>query len=264
MTLKKYYYAAFIALFTATFLFTACSRNKMKPDLTVDERMEQAIKLFIKKDYYNAKNQFRIITLSYSGHKVADRAQFYLAECHYYEKEYILAASEYERLIKVYPNSEYVDDAKYKLGVSYSKLAPKAALDQEYTEKAIKEFKEFLEDYYYSPLVDKVEKALQVAQNKLAKKKYEAATQYRKMGRLSAAIIYYTKVLESYYDSPYAPLAQYWLGECHRKLGEYAQAQEALNAFIEKYPTHELIGKARDRLKDVNEQLAKVKLTNES
>jgi len=241
-------FSFFILLLTGTLIFSSCSRQRIRSDISVEERMKIALKMFEKRDYLDAKTQFRIITLSYSGNALADKAQYYLAECHFFIKEYILSASEYERLLKVYPNSEYVDDAKYKLGLSYYELSPKPALDQEYTLKAIKEFQEFLEDYYTSPLIETVEKKLLEAQSKLADKVYTAADQYRKMQYYNAAIIYFTKVLENYYDTGYAPLAQYWLGECYRKQGNYNEAGDAFNTFIKKYPQHELITKVRKKL----------------
>ncbi len=241
------------------FFILSCGRQKIRSDIPVEERLNIALKMFEKGDYFDAKTQFRIITLSYSGNTIADKAQYYLAECHYFMKEYIISASEYERLIKVYPSSEYVDDAKYKLGLSYYEMSPKASLDQEYTLKAIKEFQEFLEDYYSSPLVSQVEEKLKETQNKLAKKTFDAADQYRKMSYYNAAVIYYTKVLENYYDSEYAPYAQFWLGECYRKLNNLTDAQDAFNMFIKKYPKHELIGKVRKKLESIVFELDKTK-----
>ncbi len=253
-------YSFILLLFSAIILVNSCSRQRIRSDISVEERMKIALKMFEKRDYLDAKTQFRIITLSYSGNALADQAQYYLAECHFHIKEYILSASEYERLLKVYPNSEFVDDAKYKLGLSYYELSPKPALDQEYTIKAIKEFQEFLEDYYTSPLIATVEKKLLEAQSKLAYKVYAAAEQYRKMQYYTAAIIYFTKVLENYYDTSYAPLAQYWLGECYRKTGEYTQARDAFDIFIQKYPQHELISKVRKKLETLAIDIEKHKV----
>jgi len=237
------------------FLLFACGTTKIPANLTADERLELAMKLFDKGDYYDAKTQFRIITLSYSGSTVADKAQFYLGESHFNMKEYILAASEYERLIRVYPNSEYVDDAKYKLGLSYFELSPKYSLDQEYTIKALRQFQEFMEDYYASDLTPQVSKKLMDIRNKLAKKEFSSAEQYRKMGIHSSAIIYYKLVLEKYYDSKFAAKSQYWMGECHRKLKQYDEALAALKLFVEKYPQDENIAKAREKIAEINNRL---------
>jgi len=244
-----------LILFSLTLLL-ACGSSKIRSDLPAEKRMEIAIEMFEKRDYLDARTQFRILTLSHGGSTIADKAQYYYAECHFYLKEYILSANEYERLIKVYPNSDYVDDAKYKLGLSYFELSPKYSLDQEYTYKAIKEFQEFLEDYYDSPLVKDVEAKLQECRDKLAHKVYSAAVQYRKMGYHQAALRYFTMVLERHYDSAYAPEAQYGVAESHRRLEQHSEALEAYQSLVNKFPRHELAQKARPRIQEMEEKIA--------
>lgn len=252
------YSKLFVILLLLGAVFFSCSQQKIKSNATLEERMEYGMKLFEKGKYFDAKTQFRVITLSHSGNIIAAKAQFYLGECHFNMKEYIIAASEYERLIKVYPGSEWVDDAKYKLGLSYFKLSPKYALDQEYTLKAITQFQEFLEDYPNSPLAEEVEKHLLAARNKLARKVYESAEIYRKMAYYNSANIYYNKVLEEYYDTPYAPQAQYWIGECNRKMKKYVEALEAFDEFMKKYPDHEWMPRVRNKVKQTRQDYAKM------
>ncbi|HOC24173.1 MAG TPA: outer membrane protein assembly factor BamD [bacterium] len=227
---------------------SGCGGTKMRANMTLEERMAAAMELYEKRDYLDAKNQFRVITLSYSGSTVADKAQFYLGECHYGMKEYILAASEYERLLKVYPNSEWVDDAKFKLGMSYFKLSPKYSLDQDYTHKAIREFQEFLEEFHRSDLVKQVQEKLTECREKLALKVYSSAEQYYKLGYYDAAAVYYNVVLDEHYDSKFSPLAQYYLGECYRHMRKPVEALEAFRKMADKFPNHELAGKARQRI----------------
>ena len=238
-------------------LVFSCAKNRMKPNATLEERMQEGMRLFEKGNYFDAKTQFRIITLSHSGSLLADKAQFYYAECHFNMKEYILSASEYERLIKVYPNSEYVDDAKYKLGLSYFKLSPKYSLDQEYTMSSIVQFQEFLEDYHTSELVPQVEKYLLEARNKLAHKIYASAEIYRKMAYYASAVIYYSKVLEEYYDTEYAPKALFWLGECDRKMEKFQESLDSFSEFIQKYPNHEWLPRARNKIKQTQKEYEK-------
>jgi outer membrane protein assembly factor BamD len=234
-----------------------CAKQRLKANATLEERMQEGMRLFEKGDYFDAKTQFRIITLSHSGSLDADKAQFYLAECHFNMKEYILSASEYERLMKVYPSSEYVDDAKYKLGLSYYKLSPKFSLDQEYTLLSIQHFQEFLEDYHNSDLVDEVEQYLLEARNKLAHKVYASAEIYRKMSYYNAATIYFNKVMEDFYDTEYAPRALFWIGECNRRLEEYQDALDAFDEFLQKYPDHEWMPRVREKIKQTRSEYEK-------
>ncbi len=238
-------------------LSMSCSQRKLKANATLEERMQEGMRLFEKGNYFDAKTQFRIITLSHSGSLTADTAQFYLGECHFNMKEYILSASEYERLIKVYPNSDFVDDAKYKLGLSYYELSPKFALDQEYTKQSIIHFQEFLEDYHNSDLVPQVEKYLLEARNKLAHKVFASAEIYRKMSYYNSAKIYYSKVIEEYYDTEYAPKSLYWVGECNRREDDYQAAFETFDEFLQKYPNHEWIPRVRAKIKQTTKEFEK-------
>jgi len=248
-------YVILITTLTLGIILSSCSKYKVKKGATLEERMNVAMKMFNNGDYYDAKSHFRIITLSHSGSRFADQAQFYLAECHYNVKEYILAASEYERLLKVYPTSEFVDDAKFKLGMSYFQLSPHYGLDQKYTRLAIQHFQEFLEDYYASDLVEKVERNLIKARTKLAHKVFESGDIYRKMGHYRSAKIYYNKVMEEYYDTKYAPMALYWIGQCNLKLDKPKLALEVYKEFARKYSNHEWMDRVKDGAQEAQEKI---------
>ena len=196
-------------------LFGCVGKKVNLSAMTPEEQFEYAKKFFDKKDHYNAKMQFTIVVLNNPGHRIIGKAQFYLAESYYYLKEYILAVGEYEKLIRSLATSEYVDDANYKIGMCYYKLAPNYGLDQEYTMKAILQFQLFLEEFPDSELKFEVENKLSECRNKLAKKEYKTGELYRKMGYPRAAIISFNVVLEKYYDTPYIDDALFWKGELH-------------------------------------------------
>ncbi len=244
-------------------ILLSCASRKITDQVTPEERMDIALKWFNNGHYLDARTQFRILTLSHGGTHLADKAQFYLAECHYSLKEFILAANEYERLLKVFPNSDYVDDSKFKLGMSYYKLAPKFSLDQEYTRQSIQIFQEFLEEYHNSKFADDVERYLSKCRQKLARKAFVAAVQYRKMSYYTASTIYLNKVLEQYYDSDFAPRAQYLLADNYMHLQEYEKAKKEALTFLEKYPQHDWSDRAGDLLEKSEKELEKQAKTQE-
>ena len=241
-------------------LVFSCSSKRINPDLTAEERLAVAKELFNDKKYFDAKQQLTVLTYSHRSSAVADEAQYYLGECHYKLKEYILAISEYQRLIDAYQNSEFIDDAEYKLGMSYYELAPSSGLDQEYSLKAIAHFQRFLEDYPNSSLRDEVEKAYLATRDKLAKKEFDSGNLYRKMGFYDAATIYFDGVLENYYDTEYAEKASYWKAECLYKLEKYVEARELFQAFVERYEQSMFLEKARDRLSDIRQIIGETSL----
>jgi len=244
-----------VLLLAIAFATSGCGNSVLKKNLTAEERFDVALKMFRKGDYFNARTQFKIITLNHPGSSVVDKAQFYLAECHFGLKEYLLAAEEYRKVIRLYPRSDLVDDAQFKVALSYYKLSPKAPLDQDYTMKAIQEFQRFLEDYPESDLVPEAEKKLKELRTKLAKKDYDAATIYRKMAYYESALIYYDSVLQSYYDTKYADDALYWKGVMHRELRQYKEARSAFEMFLKKYPNSKFARRVQTYLKEVSEKL---------
>jgi len=216
-------------------------------------QFREALRKFNDEDYLKARDDFKIIVLSSRLASVVDSARFYYADCFFHTKEYVMAIGEFERLIKFYPRSDLVDNAQYKVGLSYYKLSPQYSLDQEYTLKAIDAYQAFLEDYPTSELKPEVEKMLLVCRTKLSKKAFKVGELYRKMGELEPAVISFQQVIDTFYDTEYAPLATFWKGDCLRKLGRDAEAREEFKQFLNKYPRHDLASKVTSLYKKLTD-----------
>jgi outer membrane protein assembly factor BamD len=236
-----------------------CNKERMNLGRrSAEEHYEDAKRLFDKKKYYKAKLEFRLLVLNNQGSLIIEKAQFYLAETHFKMKEYILAVEEYEKLIRSLPRSQYVDDARYKIGMSYFKLSPHYALDQDYSNKAIMQFRQFMEEYPDSELRPEVEQKLNDSVNKLAKKEYMTGDLYRKMNQPKAAVISFNSVLDKYADTEFAELALYWKSECHRRLNEFDEAEMQFKDFIRRHPKSDLIPKAEEKLKEIETDKGKM------
>lgn len=259
MKVKKYFSPA---LLLVIFLMTGCGSYHIKPNITAQERFELAKLMFSKRDYFEAKNQFKILVLNNPGLPFIDEAQYYLAESHFHMKEYILAADEYNRLIRLYPKSDWVDDASFKIGMCDYKLSPKPSLDPKYTIQAVQHFQTFIEDFPNSDLIPEAERLLKKCRSKLAEKDYKTGVLYRKLGDYHAAIVYFDSVLENYYDSKYADDAQYWKAECLFKSQKKQESLQAFLEFISKYPKNPYSSKSISRIKKLEEDLAKIKNAN--
>ncbi len=237
-----------LVVFSLILVIFACGGNKPKPNMTTEERFAYAMKLFKDKNYFEARTQFRIIILNAPGSAIVDQAQFYLAECHFNMDEFITAASEDEKLVRLYPQSGLLDDAQYKIALCYDKLSPKSDLDQKYTQKAIDEYQRFMEEFSTSELAGEVEKRLFTLRSKLAKKEFDTGNLYRKMTLYEAALYSFDDVLNHYYDSRYAELALFYKGECLFKLLRWREAKAALEEFVQKFPKSSFLSQAKDML----------------
>jgi len=230
--------------------------------MTAEERFELAKTMFNNKDYIEAKTQFKILTLNNHGVQFIDEAQYLLAECHFNLSEYILASDEYGRLLRFYPRSKWVDDAQYKIAFSNYKLSPKPALDQKYTVKAIESFQSFLEDFPDSELVPEAERLLLICRTKLSEKEYKAGKLYLKLKDREAALVYFTSVIDNYYDTKYLQDALFWKGESLFKLKRNDEAQSVFLELLSKYPQSKYVAKTKSRLKDIESNVVKIRQAN--
>jgi len=231
-------------------------------EMTPAEKFATGKKLFNDGDYSNAQLAFDMLTRLNIITNYSDSAQFLLAESYYNAESFILAQSEYQRLVQVMPGSPLVKDSYFKIGMCYYKLSPKATLDQEYTLKALRAFQQFLEEY---PLdqdyTDEVNDNIQTLRGKLAEKDFLSGDLYRRMGEPESAIIYYDFVLREYYDTPIAAKTLYHKARAFEKLKKYEDMQETLQIFIENFPNHELYPKASNKMNEIKAIIAKTDTT---
>ncbi len=254
MKKKIFLYIGILALLTS--VFCSCSSSDGS-DIKTDDP-EQAFKIakrkFDRKDYVDAIEDFSFIKLKFPGTKIADQVQFYLAESYYYRNEYILAAYEYETMLKNYPLSPLIPDTRYKLGLSYYELSPKFSLDQEYTNYAVSELKTFLEFYPTHKNAPDAEKKLKELENKLAYKNFRTGELYMKMDNYRAASIYFSNVYEQYIDSEWADDAMIGHADALINIKKYDEAKKILEKFYKLFPKSELKPKA-DKLNNTVKEL---------
>jgi len=235
-------------------IFVDCGKKIQKENLSAEAYFEYAKRLFDRKKYVDAITEFTVITLKFSGNPLVDDAQFYLAESHFLSEEYLIAGAEYQKVINDYPESAFVEESFYKMGLSYHALSQRSELDQEYTLKAMRQFQNFIEAYPESQFREKAEQKLFELRSKLARKQLMGGDVYRKMGIYDSAVIYYNILLDKYYDTPQAEAALYWKAVCLFKMKEYSEALTNFTALVEKYPKSRYRRDAQSRISEIQEK----------
>ncbi len=261
----RYLAGVLVLITTATLFFSGCGGARRYEELPMDASWARIRNYYDREKYLNAIDRLEVFLINYSGSALADSAQFLLAECHFNIKEYIISSSEYEKLTQQYPQSNLAAEAEYKRGVSYFRLAPKYALDQTYTNKAIETLQLFIEDYPDSPLVSSAEQLIARARNKLARKQYASGRLYHRMGEYASARIYYDLVLENYYDTKYAPDAQFYKAVTFEKSKDWQNAIREYQLFLQKYPGNDMETRALEGLNRArNRKMEEEELARES
>ena len=230
-----------------------CGGPKPESSWTSAEYFKYALDMYEDEDYFEAVNEFTVITLRYPGSVYSDSAQFYLGMCHFKMDEYIISAAEFNKLIEEMSRSPLVPEAQYMLAESYFELSPRAELDQEYTMQAIKQYQLFLEDFPTNEKKEEVEKKLLSLREKLARKEWRNAEIYRKMNKYRASLIYYDIVLNNFYDTDVADEAQFGKALVFIELQEWQNARNNFMLFKEKYPDNELNKEVDEKLTEIIE-----------
>lgn len=239
-----------IILFASIMLLSAC-RNKdlVRPGEPIEVAYEKSLALFEKGKFGDAAYGFDLVTRVGRGTTYAEDAQFYLAESYYNDKQYVLAASEYERYISYYPQNPQRVEVEYKRALCYYQQSPRYRLDQSATRRAIELFQLFNTKYPDSEYVIESAGRIDELRNKLARKNYEAAEFYLRTDRFLAATIYYGQTIDQYPESIWADRALVKLIETYiayadrsiesKQLERYNLAISNYEKFLQLFPMSE-------------------------
>jgi len=169
--------------------------------------------------------------------KDTPKEQFEYASEFYKAKDYKKAIIEFEKVTKFYPNSRFAAEAQYNIAVSYETLND--------WWNAYLAYQKVIESFPYSEKTEEV-----------IKKEYQIANLFYTgqktkilgvaiLPALDKAIEIFGKIVENAPYSEYAPLSQFKIGQCYKKMEQYGEAIKAFQKFQEAYPAHELIDDAK-------------------
>jgi len=230
--MRKIYFLAIPLIFS----FYACSSKVDTTVLNAEDHFNYAMELYNDEDYEMALAEFQSILLQYPASPINDDAQYYLGMTYYQREQYLLSAYEFSKLIRDIPTSTFVGDAQFMLADCYYALSPNYQLDQSYTSKAMEEFQAFIDYFPTDARADEAEKKISELNYKLANKVYHAARIYDKMEYYTAAITYYSKVVDTYHDTEFAPKALYYRMQIYLRKLRVEDAIKDMAYFINRYP----------------------------
>lgn len=197
-----------VTLLIAVLSVSACNKDQyIRRGDSLPEAYRKSMALFQDGDYSEAVNGFETVFSLGRGTEYARNAQYYLAESHYNNENYLLAASEYERYISLYPRSERREEVAFKEAYCYYELSPRYRLDQRYTRRAIEKFNLFESRYPNSERIQEIAQYENELREKLAHKLYNAADLYMRIDEYEAAAIYYGLTIDQYPGTSWAEVA---------------------------------------------------------
>lgn len=243
-----------IAVAAATFI--ACDSEETTQQISAERRFAAGMQKFQDEEYLDGIEDFKIVTLQFQGSAFADDAQFYMAESRFLREEFVLAAYEYDVLMRTMPTSEFVARSRYQKAMCYYNLSPESYRDQEYTRKAIDEFQAFLEYNPTDTLASDAEARIAELNVKLAKKEYENGIVYMKMEYFKSATVSFDFVLEKFHDTPYAEPALLRKAEVLLRRRRYQEARQEIDRFFDRYPASSFKSEAESLQREISARLS--------
>lgn len=239
-----------LLVFGILFTFSACKNDKLiQRGDSVEVAYNKALAFYEAEKYTEASDAFDTVTRVARGTEYGQQAQYYLAESYYKDKQYLLAASEYDRYVSYYPQDEKRPEMEFKAAMCYYHLSPRFKLDQTRTLRAIERFQLFNNRYPDSDMVTEAAARIDEMRNKLAHKAYEAAQFYVRTEQYKAATIYLDRTIDQYPESEWAEKAlvdqvktyiTYADKSVESKQAErYIKSLEAYEKFLQLFPDSE-------------------------
>ena len=118
------------------------------------------------------------------------------------------AEEAFNKIITNYPDSEWVEPAKFQIASCRAALSRGPEYDSGSANEAKEKFETFLKDHPDAVLSKEAEENISKLREKEAASNYNIAVFYEKQKAYESAKIYYNEVIDNYSDSPWALKAQ--------------------------------------------------------
>lgn len=135
---------------------------------------------------------------------LAAKAQYKLGLVLKQLQRYYEAEEAFNKVLSRYPESDWVEPAKFQIAECRAAVSRGPAYDQGAAQEAKEKFEEFVRDNPDAELSDKAEENISALNEKEAQANFETAVFYEKQKAYDSAAIYYNDVIDSYPHSSWA------------------------------------------------------------
>jgi len=227
-----------VLLSVATTLAGCASKFQPRNFANPDALFRAALAEFEKRNWDNAQLGFEQLTSDLSARdQLLAPAYFYLALTHEEQKEFLLAAQAYERVVDGFPSDSLAPRAMLGAGRSYQRLWRRPTLDPEYGERAQATFRALLGSYPDAKEAEEATARILELDEWFALKAYLIGMHYVKVrGAYDSGILYFKDVVTNFPDTKVARDAWLRLHEMYTKKRWKDDAAETCASIWKMYP----------------------------
>ena len=197
------YRALFLFAFTLLLSLTSCKFQKLLKSGSVDEKYEEAIKLYNGKDYSRALQLFDQLTGAMRATDKSQKMAYYYAYCYFHQKDFTMASYYFKRYTTTYPSTPEAEECMFMGAYCNFLNSPEYSLDQTITYDALKDLQLFTNTYPTSKRVSECNDLMDKLRVKLEHKDFRMAKLYYRMDDYAASIQTLNTIIKEYPDTPH-------------------------------------------------------------
>jgi len=215
--------------------------------LTDQGYLNQGKELLADNEYGAARGSMNKLLEIYPDSPLAAQARLIVANSYYNDEDYAEAIIKYQELLRYHPRSKLVEQAQYKMGMSYADRRLTPDRDKTDTRQAIAELQKYIQEHPDNAMRQEAQDTITICREELAQHEYDVGRFYLKTGSPSAAVKRFRRLLLDYPKSKLIPSTIFYLGQSYWELGKRAQARQVFSHLLESYPNNEYAEEARQR-----------------
>ena len=219
-----------------------------------DENLYKLGEQYLKKDPERAILYLRLVIDSFPKSFYAQRAKLSIADS-YFDKgdegSMIIAASEYNEFISLFPLSPSASYAQFQRAMTFFKKSFSAGRDPTKTRQALAEFKKVVTNYPSSEQVAEAREKINECEERLAEHILGIGVHYYKVYALKGAVARLTSILTEYPNFSKMDKVYFYLGDSFFRWELPEEATPYFRKLITDYPEGKLTKKAIKRMKEI-------------
>jgi len=219
-------------------LISACGGGIPYQGVPPEEIFNIGLQHYEQENWNDAITAFERVMVS-PGFSRAPEARIYIARSYFNDEKFILARSEFQRVLDRYPADTIAPHASLGVCRSYAGASPVVQRDQTPTRNAWQQCGNVARDYAGTRIGVQAAAIQLEMYNKLALNDYTRGQHYFRRGLYDSAIIYYEDVLANYPDSEWAPWAMYRIILAFEEIGYQVDADQYRERLLQTYPDSE-------------------------
>jgi outer membrane protein assembly factor BamD len=214
----------FLTLSWLVFFLMGCSLFKSKEakelEKTPESLIAEGLEAYQRKKYEKAGEAFQNLKDRFPYNPYAIVAELKLADSHFLNKEYLLAAAAYKEFEKLHPTNEIIPYVIFQMGMCSFKQKASIDRDQSYAFRAVQEFDRLIKNYPQSEYASQAETNLIMAKKNLASHEFYIGEYYFKNEKYEAALARFEGILREFSESAHPPNLKNYIDICKEKLAQ--------------------------------------------